>query len=37
MIFLVDGREVARVTRPEYAKVVSQALAEMTDSAQSDG
>ncbi len=37
MVFLVDGREVARVTRPADARVISQALAEMTDSAQSDG
>jgi len=37
LVFLVDGREVARVVRPADAKVVSQALAEMTDSAQSDG
>ena len=37
LICLVDGREVARVTRPGDASVVSQALAEMTDSAQSDG
>ena len=37
MIFLVDGREVARVTRPPSAAVISQALAEMTDAAQSDG
>ena len=37
LVFLVDGREVARVTRPADATVVSQALAEMTDSAQSDG
>ena len=37
LVFLVDGREVARVTRPADATVVSQALAKMTDSAQSDG
>ncbi|MEO8937423.1 MAG: thioredoxin family protein [Burkholderiaceae bacterium] len=37
MIFLVGGHEVARVTRPADARVISQALAEMTDSAQSDG
>ena len=37
LVCLVDGREVARVTRPADAKVVSRALAEMTGSAQSDG
>lgn len=37
LIFLVGGHEVARVTRPADASVISQALAEMTDSAQSDG
>ena len=37
LVFLVDGREVARVTRPADAEAISQALAKMTDSAQSDG
>ncbi len=37
LIFLVDGREVDRVVRPASAAEVSRALAEMTDSAQSDG
>ena len=37
LVFLVDGREVARVTRPADAAVIGQALAEMADSAQSDG
>lgn len=37
LVFLVDGREVARVTRPADAAEISRALAEMTGSAQSDG
>ncbi len=37
LVCLVDGREVARVTRPADASVVSRALAEMDDTAQSDG
>ena len=36
LVFLVDGHEVARVTRPADPDVISQALAEMTDSAQRD-
>lgn len=37
LVFLVDGREVARVTRPAEAAVIRRALAEMTDSAEGDG
>lgn len=36
LVFLADGREVARVTRPQSADAVGRALAEITDAARSD-
>lgn len=37
LIFLANGREVARVVRPTDAEPVSQALAELNAATQSDG
>jgi thioredoxin 1 len=37
LVFLADGREVARVVRPDDAGEVSRALAELTATDQSDG
>jgi thioredoxin 1 len=37
LVFLSDGRELARVVRPDDAGVVSQALAELNATDQSDG
>ena len=37
LIFLADGREVARVVRPDSTAPVTQALAELVASNQSDG
>lgn len=37
LVFLSDGKEVARVVRPRDAQSVSRALAELAANAQSDG